>query len=70
MSKKRALGFKQLECKECGTTCDKVDLAAESITCSRCVQKGLNGGLSMTEEEYWEAVKSGKMFTQNCQDSE
>jgi hypothetical protein len=57
MSKHRALGFKQLACKICGTIVVKVDLAADAITCSKCVQRELNGGFSMTEEEYWAQVK-------------
>jgi hypothetical protein len=63
MSKKRTLGFKQLACKGCGTIVEKVDQAADAITCSSCVQLDLNGGFSMTETEYWAAVKSGKLVT-------
>jgi len=63
MSKKRALGFKQLACKGCDTIVQKVDLEADSITCSSCVQKELNGGFSMNEEEYWEAVRAGKLVS-------
>jgi hypothetical protein len=63
MSKKRALGFKQLACKGCDTIVQKVDLEADSITCSNCVQKELNGGFSMNEEEYWAAVRAGKLVS-------
>jgi hypothetical protein len=63
MSKKRTEGFKNLACKGCGNVIEKVDVAADSITCSDCVQRELNGGYSMTEAEYWAAVKSGKLVT-------
>ena len=63
MSKKRALGFKQLACKGCGEIVHKVDMEADSITCSRCVQKELNGGVTMTEAQYWEAVKTGRLVS-------
>lgn len=68
MSKKRALGFKPLACKGCGEIVQKVDLNADAITCSKCVQKELNGGFSMTEEEYWEAVRSGALVS--CKNDE
>jgi hypothetical protein len=68
MSKKRALGFKQLACKSCDTIVHKVDMEADAITCSRCVQKELNGGFSMSEEEYWEAVRAGRLVS--CTNSE
>lgn len=63
MSKTRALGFKPLACKSCGEIVAKVDLRADSITCSKCVQKELNGGFSMSEEEYWQAVRAGKIVS-------
>ena len=63
MSKTRALGFKQLACKGCGEIVQKVDLRADAITCSKCVQKELNGGFSMTEEEYWSAVRAGQIVS-------
>lgn len=63
MSKKRASGFKQLACKGCGEIVYKVDIEADAITCSKCVQKELNGGFSMTEEQYWEAARSGKLVS-------
>ena len=68
MSKKRTLGFKNLACKSCGEVVNNVDIDADAITCSDCVQKDLNGGYSMTESEYWEAVKSGKF--QTCKSEE
>ena len=63
MSKQRALGFKQLACKSCGAIVTKVDMEADAITCSRCVQKELNGGFSMTEEQYWEAARAGRLVS-------
>ena len=63
MSKERALGFKQLACKTCGEIVHKVDIKADSIICSNCVQKELNGGFSMTEDQYWEAVRAGKLVS-------
>ena len=63
MSKQRALCFKQLACKSCGKIVNKVDMQADSITCSNCVQKELNGGFSMTEEQYWEAVRAGRVVS-------
>ena len=63
MSKERALGFKQLACKSCGEIVHKVDIKADAITCSNCVQKELNGGFSMTEEQYWEAVRAGRIVS-------
>jgi hypothetical protein len=68
MSKRRALGFKQLACKGCGEIVHKVDMEADAITCSRCVQKELNGGISMTEAQYWEAVRAGRIVS--CKSSE
>ena len=68
MSKRRALGFKQLACKSCGEIVQKVDLEAEAITCSKCVQKELNGGFSMSEEQYWEAVRAGRFVS--CKNDE
>lgn len=63
MSKTRALGFKQLSCKGCGEIVKKVDLRADAITCSKCVQKELNGGFSMSEEEYWSMVRAGQIVS-------
>lgn len=60
MSKRRT-GFKQLACKGCGSLVEKVDMEADSIICSKCVQLDLNGGFSMTEAEYWAAFNSGKI---------
>lgn len=60
---KKSGGFKQLACKRCSTIVEKVDMEADAITCSKCVQLDLNGGFSMTEAEYWAAVKSGKIVT-------
>jgi tRNA G26 N,N-dimethylase Trm1 len=53
MAKQRALGFKQLACKECGKIVDKVDEKADAITCSDCVQRQLAGPLWISEEEYF-----------------
>ncbi|CAB4175062.1 hypothetical protein UFOVP1247_74 [uncultured Caudovirales phage] len=63
MSSKRTLGFKQLACKQCRSIVDKVDISADAITCSDCVQRELNGGFSMTEDQYWEAVRAGKLVS-------
>lgn len=63
MSKKRTLGFKQLACKGCSEIVNKVDMEASAITCSNCVQKELNGGFSMTEEQYWKAVRTGRLVS-------
>jgi len=63
MSKRRTLGFKQLACKSCGEIVQKVDLEADSVTCSKCVQRELNGGFSMTEDQYWEAVRAGRVVS-------
>lgn len=63
MSKKRALGFKPLACKGCGEIVPKVDIEADAITCSDCVQKELNGGFTMSEAEYWAAVEAGKLVS-------
>lgn len=54
MAKQRALGFKPLACKECGTIVKKVDEKADAITCSDCVQRQLAGPLWISEEEYFE----------------
>ena len=63
MSKKRALGFKQLACKICSTIVEKVDIKADAITCSSCVQRELNGGFSMTSEEWWAAHRAGQLVS-------
>ena len=68
MSKKRSLGFKQLACKSCGEIVEKVGLEADAIVCSDCVQKELNGGFSMSEEQYWEAVRAGRLVS--CKNDE
>jgi hypothetical protein len=68
MSKRRTVGFKQLACKSCGEIVMKVDEQADSIICSKCVQRELNGGFSMTEEQYWEAVRAGKLVS--CKNDE
>lgn len=63
MSKKRAEGFKELACKVCNQPVQKVDRAAEYITCSDCVQRELNGGYSMTREEWLIAFKAGRIIS-------
>jgi hypothetical protein len=70
MSKKRATGFKQLACKGCGKIVYKVDIDADAITCSDCVQLDLLGGVRITEEQYWSLAKSGKLSEQDCTESE
>jgi hypothetical protein len=69
MSKRRALGFKQLACKQCNSIVDKVDIEADAITCSDCVQLELMGGVRITEDQYWSLVKSGNLLPQDCTDS-
>jgi hypothetical protein len=66
MSKKRALGFKQLACKQCGNIVNKVDIQADAITCSDCVQLELMGGTRLNEEQYWSLVKSEKIIPPDC----
>lgn len=51
--KKRALGFKKLACKKCGSIVEKVDEAVDAITCSRCVQADLRGYPDITAEEWF-----------------
>lgn len=62
--------FKQLACKRCGNIVFKVDIGAEAVTCSDCVQLDLLGGVRLTEEQYWSLVKSGKLNEQDCTRSE
>jgi hypothetical protein len=64
--KKLSKTFKQLACKRCGGTVPKVDINAEAVTCSDCVQLDLLGGVRLTEEQYWSLVKSGKLGEQDC----
>ena len=64
MSKRRAEGFKELACKRCDVIVQKVDTLADSITCSDCVQAELNGGYSMTREEWWTAFRAGRIRAQ------
>ena len=59
--RKARTGSKQLACKGCGTIVENVDINADAITCSKCVQLDVNGGFSMTESEYWAAFRSGKL---------
>jgi hypothetical protein len=51
--KKRALGFKKLACKKCGSSVEKVDEKVDAITCSRCVQTDLRGYPDITAEEWF-----------------
>jgi DNA-directed RNA polymerase subunit RPC12/RpoP len=53
MAKQRALGFKQLACKECGNIVQKVDEKADAITCSNCVQRQLAGPLWIDVDDYF-----------------
>ena len=62
--------FKQLACKRCGYIVPKVDINAEAVTCSDCVQLDLLGGVRLTEEQYWSLVKSGKLNELDCTESE
>lgn len=40
---KRPSGYKKLQCKYCVNVCDRVDLKAEKVTCSNCVQQLVDG---------------------------
>lgn len=51
--KKRALGFKKLGCKKCGSIVEKVDEKVDAITCSKCVQADLRGYPDITAEEWF-----------------
>lgn len=51
--KKRALGFKKLACKKCGSIVEKVDEKVDAITCSKCVQADLRGYPDITAEEWF-----------------
>jgi len=42
-SKTTARGYKKLQCKYCDNICDRVDINADAITCSICVQKMTEG---------------------------
>jgi hypothetical protein len=47
-----------------------VDINAEAVTCSDCVQLDLLGGVRLTEEQYWSLIKSGKKIEQDCTKTE
>lgn len=68
--KKLSKTFKQLACKRCGNIVHKVDINADAVTCSDCVQLDLLGGIRITEEQYWSLAKSGKLSSQDCTQSE
>lgn len=70
MSKRRASAFKPLACKGCGEIVQKVDIEADAITCSKCVQKDLSGGFTMTEAQYWEALKAGRLVSSTSDEEE
>jgi len=36
-------GYKKLQCKYCDTVCERVDINADAITCSSCVQRMTEG---------------------------
>jgi hypothetical protein len=62
--------FKQLACKRCGNIVAKVDINSDAVTCSDCVQLDLLGGIRLTEEQYWEAVRAGKIVSCKKEESE
>ena len=39
----RKLGFKQLNCKYCNNICERVDINATAITCSKCTHRQVCG---------------------------
>ena len=36
-------GYKKLQCKYCDNICERVDINADAITCSVCVQRMTEG---------------------------
>ena len=56
----RRVGFKQLACKYCGAVCERVDFAADAITCSRCVHRLVNGEVLYLPEQHKKLKKSKK----------
>ena len=36
-------GYKKLQCKYCDVVCERVDINADAITCSACVQRMTEG---------------------------
>jgi hypothetical protein len=41
--KKAVRGYQILQCKYCDNVCDRVDINADAITCSVCVQRMTEG---------------------------
>jgi hypothetical protein len=52
-------GYKKLDCKLCGETVQKVDIHADAITCSNCVQRML-GTPTVNSLEEWRELESKK----------
>ena len=42
-SKTTVRGYKKSQCKYCDTICERVDINADAITCSVCVQRMTEG---------------------------
>ena len=42
-SKTAVRGYKKLQCKYCDNICERVDINADAITCSVCVQRMTEG---------------------------
>ena len=42
-SKSQSKGFKSMNCKYCGSKCERVDINATAITCWKCTLKLVNG---------------------------
>jgi hypothetical protein len=42
-SKTAVRGYKKLQCKYCTNICERVDINADAITCSVCVQRMTEG---------------------------
>ena len=42
-SKTTVRGYKKLQCKYCVNICERVDINADAITCSVCVQRMTEG---------------------------
>jgi len=58
--------FKNLACKRCGEIVKNVDINSDAVTCSSCVQLDLLGGVRLTEKQYFEMLKEGKLSGQDC----
>jgi hypothetical protein len=50
MATSKSKTFKQLACKICGEIVPKVDINADKVTCSLCVQKSLRGIINTCDD--------------------